>query len=563
VSGARRGRAAVVAAAALAVTCARPAVGQLRFRNRPPVVRVDDRRDVPVAPAEIPYHKLTDVADQLVLRALPHAMSVEASERARDVNALDEVPDSTWFTNRIGRRPLTPADVARGPNRDAGPDLSRPLEVRQAKVGGTAVGFVVEDARGTKYLLKFDDPAAPQLETGTDLVVQRLLWAAGYNVPENHVVRIERAQLAVTERSTIRRGGGARRRLLARDVDAALADVARSPDGSYRALASRYLDGVPVGGFAGEGTRPDDPNDTIPHEHRRVLRGLYVFFAWLQYTDVKPGNTLDMWTEDPGRPGHHYLVHYLVDFGKSLGAFTVIARRPADGHAYNVDLGYDVRSLLALGLWRRPWEGTTSPGIPGVAAIDAEHYDPGRWRPHFPWMPFSHADRFDMFWAAKILVRFTPAHIRAAVEQGRFEDPRAAAYLARVLVARQRKTARYWFERVNPLDRFAVELRGVRLRLCFTDLLVAHRLASASTAARTRHAAHSFDFEGRPLGAAATSRRRDGRACAASLPLAATHHGYTIVRLDTWRGDRRLPAVEVHVAADAAGTPRIIGVERR
>src|SRR5215217_915149 len=35
--------------------------------------------------------------------------------RAQDVNTIDEVPDSSWFTNRIGSRPLTAADVVRGP----------------------------------------------------------------------------------------------------------------------------------------------------------------------------------------------------------------------------------------------------------------------------------------------------------------------------------------------------------------------------------------------------------------------------------------------------------------
>ena len=36
--------------------------------------------------------------------------------RALNVNTVDEVPDSSWFTNRIGRHEMTAADVANGPD---------------------------------------------------------------------------------------------------------------------------------------------------------------------------------------------------------------------------------------------------------------------------------------------------------------------------------------------------------------------------------------------------------------------------------------------------------------
>jgi hypothetical protein len=37
--------------------------------------------------------------------------------RALNVNTVDQVPDSSWFTNRIGRRDLSVAEVVRGPDR--------------------------------------------------------------------------------------------------------------------------------------------------------------------------------------------------------------------------------------------------------------------------------------------------------------------------------------------------------------------------------------------------------------------------------------------------------------
>ena len=36
--------------------------------------------------------------------------------RAVNVNTMDEVPDSSWFTNRIGRRAMTVPEIVRGPN---------------------------------------------------------------------------------------------------------------------------------------------------------------------------------------------------------------------------------------------------------------------------------------------------------------------------------------------------------------------------------------------------------------------------------------------------------------
>ena len=66
-----------------------------------------------------------------------------------------------------------------------------------------------------------------------------------------------------------------------------------TPTARYRAVAGRALPGTVLGGFRYHGTRPDDPNDVVPHEHRRELRALKVFGAWTNLVDMKAGNTLD------------------------------------------------------------------------------------------------------------------------------------------------------------------------------------------------------------------------------------------------------------------------------
>ena len=41
--------------------------------------------------------------------------------RAQNVNTIDEVPDSSWFTNRIVARPMSIEEMVRGPAVGKGP----------------------------------------------------------------------------------------------------------------------------------------------------------------------------------------------------------------------------------------------------------------------------------------------------------------------------------------------------------------------------------------------------------------------------------------------------------
>src|SRR6185503_20895314 len=93
------------------------------------------------------------------------------------------------------------------------------------------------------------------------------------------------------------------------DVEQLLAGVDREADGSYRVVASKALPGRPVGRIRFFGTRPDDPNDLIPHEHRRELRGYRVFAAWLNHTDAKAINSLDTLVSTEGRA---FVRHHLI-----------------------------------------------------------------------------------------------------------------------------------------------------------------------------------------------------------------------------------------------------------
>jgi hypothetical protein len=51
--------------------------------------------------------------------------------RAQNINTIDEVPDSNWFTNRIGVTAMTPDQVTRGANVGAPPDPSKWILTRE------------------------------------------------------------------------------------------------------------------------------------------------------------------------------------------------------------------------------------------------------------------------------------------------------------------------------------------------------------------------------------------------------------------------------------------------
>ena len=206
--------------------------------------------------------------------------------RAMNVNTIDEVPDSSWFTNRVGMRRLTADDLRRGPDTTSGP-APGVWTIVSGKSDGVTPGFTMRDTAGVTWFVKFDPQSNPEMATGAEMIATKLFWALGYHVPQNHLATMVRDNLVRDEKATIRDLRGRRRALTEDDVDALLMQAARNDDGTYRVIASRALPGTPVGPFRYFGTRPDDPNDIYPHEHRRELRGLRVFAAWLNHDDSR------------------------------------------------------------------------------------------------------------------------------------------------------------------------------------------------------------------------------------------------------------------------------------
>ena len=375
---------------------------------------------------------------------------------AGNVNALDEVPNSTWFTNRHFVSPLTPEELRRGPTTGQPPDADGQWTVISAKESlGSTPGFVIRDQKKDVYLIKFDSALNPEMTTASEMIAPRFLHAAGYNVPEHYLVTFDPARFAVDPNAKVRGKYRQKVPMTEEDVKAILNRVPHRPDGTIRAVASKFLPGIPKGPFLYDEKRPDDPNDRIRHENRRELRGLGVVAAFLNHTDTKAANALDMYD-----PEKQYLTHYLIDFSSTLGADNAFPQLPRFGNEYFLDFGTVVRSMVSLGAYVKPWEVPLSITYPSVGYFNAEYFDPSRWRPTFPNPAFLEMTLRDAYWGTKIVTSFTDKDIEAIVQTGKFTDSRAERYVADVLKKRRDKIGSYYFNLINPLDRFALKETG-------------------------------------------------------------------------------------------------------
>src|SRR5262245_36300455 len=281
-----------------------------RFYADDPITRDPDSQDASRAAR-------SDMGDlyEMVINLFDHPGYKPSGLRARNVNTIDEVPDSSWFTNRIGARKLTIDEIVSGPNVGAPPDPSKWVVFRQ-KLSGAHPGVTAKDAQGETWFLEFDPAYYPEAATGAAVMATKFFWALGYNQVESFITTFDPRHVEFDPGATLRRPNGKRTAFTRGDLDELLEHLARSADGTYRVVAGRLLPGKIIGNFRFEGTRPDDPNDLVPHEYRRELRALRVFGAWTNLTDLKSGNTLDSLVTQNGRT---IVKHWLQDVGSTFG----------------------------------------------------------------------------------------------------------------------------------------------------------------------------------------------------------------------------------------------------
>ena len=384
-------RAAAVAAV-LAVGAAVVSTKGPRFYPDDPIARAPEAQDVSKAST----YFIEQMYEMMVNLFVTPGYK-PSGLRAQNINTIDEVPDSSWFTNRIGSRSVPVDELIRGANVGAPPDPSKWILTRE-KTSGSHPGFTARDGKGETWFLEFDPPYFAEGPTAVVAIASKIFWALGYNQVESFLTTFDPKNVTFDPKATIKRPSGARTPFSVDDMNSIIENVARRKDGTYRVMAGRLLPGKVIGNFMYDGTRPDDPNDLVPHEHRRELRALRVFGAWTNLTDLKAANTLDTLITQNGRT---LVKHYLQDVGSTFGMCN-------DLHEW--DLSWErffqgnttAKRLFSLGFALSPWQ-TVDYGseYPSIGKFEGDKFDPRIWQPQTATVAIMEMRDDDAFWAAR------------------------------------------------------------------------------------------------------------------------------------------------------------------
>jgi hypothetical protein len=466
-----------------------------RFRIDDPLLNDPDQNAI-AQPSAVRLSQIYDLVENTFINRLKKNETVLP---AVNTNTLGDVPNSSWYTNRMSWRIMTISELVKGPNQLEGPDLSQPFEIVGAKTEGITPGFTIRDCRGEIFFVKFDPPDYPQLMTATEVICTKFFYAFGFNVPENYSVFIKRNDLLIGKDAQLTDEEGKERNLMERDLGRIFEKVYQGPDGRIPIVASRRLQGRPLGPFRYYGIRSDDPNDIFPHENRRELRGLRLLSAWLNHDDSRSVNTLDMYL---GEPDRGFIKHHLIDFGSCLGSGSVKPQSRRAGNEYIIEWPPILRAALTLGIWDRPWRHVKFPDFRSVGRFEGDFFQPELWRPEYPNPAFDRMLPEDAFWAVRIINRFSDEMVRALVETGRIADREAEAYLVETLIKRRDKITAYYLKRINSLDEFNV----AETRLEFRDLAFDRQLVSRRAYQYQWFSYSNQNGETSPLGKPDTSR---------------------------------------------------------
>ena len=508
-----------------------------------------------------------DGMDNSIFRPLVEVFAFERHGEAVNANSFDEVADSAWFTNTLGAHDMTLAELKAGACKpdellDGESAAEGAWLIDKGKDNGASLGFRVNIKGKGKYLFKTDPKGQPERATAASVIGAAAYNAVGFYTSCEQVVYFKPTVLKLMPGLRYENNSGVVRDFDKKALQGVL-DEATKRGELVRMQASAWLPGQLIGPFRYEDTRSDDPNDIIPHDDRRELRGGRLLAAWINHFDAREQNSMDSWIADAGKKGPPdsspgYVRHYYLDTSDSLGSewdWDGISRRMS--HSYLLDWGDIGLDFVSLGIPTRPWERVErAKGHEKFGYFDIASFVPEDWKNEYPNPAFSRMTERDGAWMARILARFSPEMVNALAEDGRFSDPSDTAYIATVLNARLEKILARYLTRLSPLTDVRVEGGN---QLCALDL------------ARYRHLRPGEQFRySAELAAGASlpvSPRPDDTACVAlpqrSLPAALPDNAperYRVVSISNGVSPGPL-LVHLYELGAARGF-RVVGLER-
>ena len=533
-----------------------------RFPLRDPVTVDGDLRPVslPRPPTVYVSPLIWDGADNLAFRPFSEVWAFRAPTESTNVNSVDEVPDSAWFTNRVGARPVGIDELTRGacdPDAMVDPDAwaDGSWIVDHGKTDGSSLGFRV-NLRGKKYLVKIDT-GSPERPSAASVIGAAAYHAVGFNTSCEQVVYVRPAVFHLLPGLTYKSNFAEERPFDQAALDHVLSFAPRRGD-RVRLQLSAWLPGKLIGPFRYAGTRADDPNDVVPHEDRRELRGGRLLAAWLDHFDAREQNSMDSWQSAAGDGSGGRVLHYYLDTSDCLGSawdWDPITRRL--GHSYVVDWADMGRDFATLGIPQRPWD--TAKVVRGQEMFnyfDVASFDAEGWKNEYPNPAFDRMTEHDAAWMARILAKLSPADVGALASMGKLSDGAHATYLASVLEGRLEKILDRYLTRLSPLADALVEGGD---RFCAVDLAEKRGVRAAD---RFHYAAHVLGGESLHV-----DRRARGEVCV-SLPRVAADRGLSddaperYLRVVVTDGVARGPLVAHFYDEGPSRGHRLVGLER-
>jgi hypothetical protein len=555
--------------------------GVRRFPLRAPVWRDADLDPIPghcspdpekpkkkiCGPSEYESSFAWDAADNTVFRPLSRFLAVDPGGPAVNVNSMDEVPNSSWFVNRLGTGALSQDDIARGycDEKVLDPEHDKPGSwvIDQGKANGANPGFRINVEGAGRFMLKSDPTDQPERATGADAIATRFYYASGWWVPCVNVVYVRPELLKLKPGLKVTDNSGVTKDFNQKALDEILAKGSHR-NGLVRMEASRWLPGRTVGPFTYAGTKWDDPNDVIPHEDRRDLRGARVIAAWLNHFDSREQNSMQTWMPDEKNPEVGHVQHWYIDLGDCFGSeweWEGISKRL--GHAYYLDIPYVAEDFITLGFITRPWDRARRSRDGEIFGFfNARDFDPDKWRGGYPNPTFNRMDEHDAAWATRIIARFTLEDVQSIVAKGDYTETKHTNFLVAQLLLRQEAILKRYFAKLSPIT----DLKVSGAQLCGTDLAKKTGTYFAEEFRYRAHMRSGTNLEAvRPLATPAVTD--NGNVCASLVHVAAdggvpddAPERYVVVDLENGKSRGPLRA-HLYDLGPKQGF-RLVGIER-